>query len=118
MIRRPPRSPLFPYTPLSRSVEPAEGAQARLDHRLGRSGIGDVELDPDSLAPGLAHQIEGLGAVVDVAGNDAGAARREAYGEFLAEPARRAGNRNDLVLHIQHRSPLAEKHKPPLGAAA
>src|SRR5256885_6299227 len=76
MIRRPPRSPLFPYTPLSRSVEPAEGAQARLDHRLGRSGIGDVELDPDSLAPGLAHQIEGLGAVVDVAGNDAGTARR------------------------------------------
>ena len=99
-------------------VEPAEGAQARLDHRLGRSGIGDVELDPDSLAPGLAHQIEGLGAVVDVAGNDAGTARREAYGEFLAKPARRAGNRNDLVLHIQHRSPLAEKHKPPLGAAA
>src|SRR5204863_59445 len=59
-------------------VEPAEEAQARLDHRLGRSGIGDVELDPDSLAPGLAHQIEGLGAVVDVAGTDAGAARHKA----------------------------------------
>src|SRR3712207_7304245 len=25
MIRRPPRSPLFPYTPLSRSVEPQDG---------------------------------------------------------------------------------------------
>src|SRR3712207_6915104 len=34
MIRRPPRSTLFPYTTLSRSLEPALAA-ARIDQRVG-----------------------------------------------------------------------------------
>src|SRR5258708_25771616 len=33
MIRRPPRSTLFPYTPLFRSIE--RGGQVDIDHRAG-----------------------------------------------------------------------------------
>src|SRR2546425_8630816 len=43
MIRRPPRSTLFPYTTLFRSHEPAwhGGGRGRAHHRGGRHGFGD-----------------------------------------------------------------------------
>src|SRR5690606_40055430 len=47
MIRRPPRSTLFPYTTLFRSVEPATG-QDRAGH-----GGGDDQLTE---APGVEHR--------------------------------------------------------------
>src|SRR2546430_3980861 len=51
MIRRPPRSTLFPYTTLFRSVNRRETLQQRRRER-----------DPDAAAQ-LAHQIEEPGAV-------------------------------------------------------
>src|SRR2546427_12863932 len=50
MIRRPPRSTLFPYTPLSRSVQPAE--------------LGHVEIHDDHVEPLVLEDIERLLPVV------------------------------------------------------
>src|SRR2546427_8873593 len=50
MIRRPPRSTLFPYTPLSRSVQPAE--------------LGHVEIHDDHIEPLVLEDIERLLPVV------------------------------------------------------
>src|SRR2546426_1295404 len=38
MIRPPPRSPLFPYTPLSRSIPPGRRTRHISDHISGESG--------------------------------------------------------------------------------
>src|SRR3712207_9083620 len=63
MIRRPPRSTLFPYTTLFRSCEP---------HRVGQIGLGDGQLaalvfgQPDAaqpqkqLAQEMCHTLEGI----------------------------------------------------------
>src|SRR3712207_8892677 len=50
MIRRPPRSTLFPYTTLFRSLEVVEGLQACLPHPLG------LALEPRDLLDDLAVQ--------------------------------------------------------------
>src|SRR3989449_8526586 len=42
MIRRPPRSTLFPYTTLFRSIEPQATNAAALHEALGRAGYGCV----------------------------------------------------------------------------
>src|SRR3712207_6916726 len=62
MIRRPPRSTLFPYTTLFRSHEREHGAvhaQRRLDHvrdeALSRSRIDPLELRPGEL--GVLRQV-------------------------------------------------------------
>src|SRR5438270_10662383 len=47
MLRRPPRSPLFPYTTLFRSRERLENRRAALERR-SRVGGDDVELPPGS----------------------------------------------------------------------
>jgi hypothetical protein len=99
-------------------VDPAKGAHPGLDPRLSRARVGDVELYADRLRTDVLHHVERFGAVVDVAGDDAGPGRCEAPGELLPKTACRTGDRDDLVLHIEHRSAPAEKHKPPLGAAA
>src|SRR3712207_8435996 len=45
MIRRPPRSTLFPYTTLFRSVEPLEGREAHgFHHPLQRGGRAEREM--------------------------------------------------------------------------
>src|SRR5256885_13255995 len=44
MIRRPPRSTLFPYTTLFRSVEPGEVAVSELNYDPARAGAEFVEL--------------------------------------------------------------------------
>src|SRR3712207_6913419 len=57
MIRRPPRSPLFPYTTLFRSA-PAEGDQpVRFDPTVRRGGVGGGvgEGQPFAVAAGLGH---------------------------------------------------------------
>src|SRR3712207_7675247 len=45
MIRRPPRSTLFPYTTLFRSVEPGNRAQGRqmLDRLVGRAVLAEAD---------------------------------------------------------------------------
>src|SRR2546425_10096318 len=60
MIRRPPRSPLFPYTTLFRSLRDhdgdpqAEHAKTRRENRLRQAIPGDApdELRPDAVADG------------------------------------------------------------------
>src|SRR3712207_7320762 len=43
MIRRPPRSTLFPYTTLFRSLDDGDGGPVELGDQLkGRVGVGDV----------------------------------------------------------------------------
>src|SRR2546430_9908657 len=53
MIRRPPRSTLFPYTTLFRSVPP-RGDVADPGRRDGRCGPGRGGLPPGGRGPGLA----------------------------------------------------------------
>src|SRR2546427_7320128 len=50
MIRRPPRSTLFPYTTLFRSLEPA-------DDLLGARSFGQLEARHGPAAPPLARQV-------------------------------------------------------------
>src|SRR5260221_5745020 len=62
MIRRPPRSTLFPYTTLFRSVVERVGMQSGASRR-GRTLAGDDGLD---VATGAADFIEELSAVHDL----------------------------------------------------
>src|SRR3712207_8112905 len=65
MIRRPPRSTLFPYTTLFRSEEPAErhaavgllelGVDEGRDHRVGQLGAHERRDGVDDRVLGLAH---------------------------------------------------------------
>src|SRR3712207_7487532 len=50
MIRRPPRSTLFPYTTLFRSLVPPRLPR----HRPGRRAVGGGHVPPDDRAPRLA----------------------------------------------------------------
>src|SRR2546430_16035362 len=69
MIRRPPRSTLFPYTTLFRSVDDGQGrAQLRLrpaqrralpQWRSGHRGRREVYLFSEQLAPGALVTLEG-----------------------------------------------------------
>src|SRR3712207_7620343 len=62
MIRRPPRSTLFPYTTLYRSFEEVEGMYAAADRLLGRL----VKVTPSSKVVGdLALQLVGAGVPVE-----------------------------------------------------
>src|SRR3712207_8401522 len=82
MIRRPPRSTLFPYTTLFRSVrdagivdhdvDPAMRIECGLHHRLDVGAFRDVALDMDRLAALLGDDVgDAFGAVaVDVADDD------------------------------------------------
>src|SRR2546429_4644497 len=55
MIRRPPSSPLFPYTPLSRSVRDAERMRdpPSAQHRLGRAAA------PLTVGPPVRPELQG-----------------------------------------------------------
>src|SRR3712207_8388774 len=60
MIRRPPRSTLFPYTTLFRSREGSDGPEQRPQHPLGRPAQ-----EPDRAAGTAdADELVGHGAVV------------------------------------------------------
>src|SRR3712207_8447549 len=63
MIRRPPRSPLFPYTTLFRSVPAPLAGPARLkdDHAARRLGPGQrpEQPDPASVADAPSRQLKG-----------------------------------------------------------
>src|SRR2546422_6708816 len=68
MIRRPPRSTLFPYTTLFRSprvvdhdVEPSPRAQGHADQRVGARWFGDVLEVRDGLAAGGPDLFDHLG---------------------------------------------------------
>src|SRR2546429_5924659 len=58
MIRRPPRSTLFPYTTLFRSRRPAGGAGVRAPHQRAHGG----ELPPAQLRVGPIHAHRRRGA--------------------------------------------------------
>src|SRR5947199_6102195 len=55
MIRRPPRSTLFPYTTLFRSDVVEEAAVERLDPRVEVAGNGDVDEDRKSTRLNSSH---------------------------------------------------------------
>src|SRR5256885_9167841 len=57
MIRRPPRSTLFPYTTLFRSLRPVQSGAAR-DRRLGRCALFIAESKCRSLARSEEHTSE------------------------------------------------------------
>src|SRR3989442_6427844 len=57
MIRRPPRSTLFPYTTLFRSVDPAVIAQTDLDARVPRRRAG-ADPEPETVEAGeILHDL-------------------------------------------------------------
>src|SRR2546422_7117532 len=57
MIRRPPRSPLFPYPTLFRSVEfrQADAFEVLSQYSSARRKFGTVVLDPPAFAKSRAH---------------------------------------------------------------
>src|SRR2546427_2899340 len=59
MIRRPPRSTLFPYTTLFRSSRPVRALQRQMADRHGR--VGDGELDRPLEHPHVAGELDGEG---------------------------------------------------------
>src|SRR5256885_6134739 len=60
MIRRPPRSTLFPYTTLFRSRGSAAAPRVMRDQALPRQAVGGVQLDERALAALLgAHDERG-----------------------------------------------------------
>src|SRR3712207_8970815 len=61
MIRRPPRSTLFPYTTLFRSARPCACPDVRRLHRLDRLDDLDVLHEQPAL-PGLSGRSAGLGS--------------------------------------------------------
>src|SRR5260370_16922174 len=71
MIRRPPRSPLFPYPPLSRPPRPGHHApMTRPGHVREHPGLrvepflGDFERDPGAIPAGGPRMIAFLGSTV------------------------------------------------------
>src|SRR2546426_5689000 len=76
MIRRPPRSTLFPYTTLFRSPKPRDFLQ-----RLGGVGEQIVLVRRDRVQPQAAHVVDGR-AEPDRAG-DVGRARLELVGKLV-----------------------------------
>src|SRR3712207_7868998 len=64
MIRRPPRSTLFPYTTLFRSVGVAPVAQAQ----VGRGGAGGGRVEADGPLVALLAERRGAGGAHDLAG--------------------------------------------------
>src|SRR5262249_27299374 len=89
---------------VDQGIEPAEDAYRRIDHGLRRVRVGDVKLDANAFWPGLGHKLERPAEVLDGAGHEAAPRRGKPSGKFLSEAARRTGDRDDLVLHIQHRA--------------
>src|SRR5258708_4463990 len=70
IIRRPPRSPLFPYTPLFRSRVAVAARAAREQHRGGHSaGHNDGTVTP--AAPQLRPWVSRVNQMVSGAGHDA-----------------------------------------------
>src|SRR2546422_4584214 len=57
MIRRPPRSPLFPYTPLFRSL----GAPVGRDH--AREAVGQEDGELPRAAPAIPRQVAARGHI-------------------------------------------------------
>src|SRR2546430_4048245 len=71
MIRRPPRSTLFPYTPLFRSIVPQDHPAAAADQGLpdlDRREPVDVDVGDDARAVAQGQVRHVLGTAVDVAG--------------------------------------------------
>src|SRR3712207_8231318 len=71
MIRRPPRSTLFPYTTLFRSVRVPPGPSSRCWTLVAPSGPVDVEV--------VARDDDPLGAVLPVLGSALGLPRSEEH---------------------------------------
>src|SRR5256885_6496245 len=64
MIRRPPRSTLFPYTTLFRSQHPAALEQRRKIDDVAQDGSGvviAVDVDQSEFQPGIAKLLSGVG---------------------------------------------------------
>src|SRR5215216_2069926 len=119
MIRRPPRSTLFPYTTLFRSrpvrahagvgdgdVEPPEALDDLLGGPLDGSAVAHVAREPERpLEP------EVLAAARDQADRGAGVVKRARDGG--ANPAAGAGDQRDLAVKRRHRPPPGVRSGPP-----
>src|SRR5256885_11106640 len=85
MIRRPPRSTLFPYTTLFRSDGVVQLGELLIEvRRDGRAPDVGVDLDPRHRADG--HRIQPLREVADVGGDDQPPARALVADELRGEP--------------------------------
>src|SRR5256886_7658172 len=93
MIRRPPRSPLFPYTPLSRS------------HQVGAAGLARLGLHGPVIAEGVAQleRVELLGEADAVTHIQA---RRQVAAERSEEHTSELQSQSNLVCRL-----LLEKKK-------
>src|SRR5437762_1481510 len=97
--RRVPKNSLVPSVTTARGVvdqrvDPAVGLEADREHRAGRAGVGDVEPGGDPVAALGFDQFQRRRAIPQVGGDDPGAGGGEAAGEFLAEAAGCAGDRD------------------------
>src|SRR5688572_31972366 len=92
MIRRPPRSTLFPYTTLFRSGVDLGDLEPRLGERAGVVGVGVEQAQLDALGD-LAEQREvGAGAVEG--GTQGVGSAGPGLGHATKLPARGPGSRN------------------------
>src|SRR2546425_2559648 len=117
MIRRPPRSTLFPYTTLFRSLERRHRAGARF-HQRGRArarrstgrqvpGAGEITLEAEQLDFVVGERVGRVSALLErppearllyVLAHGAGAGMRH---PFLASVARALGGRGIATLRYQ-----------------
>src|SRR3712207_9560976 len=90
MIRRPPRSTLFPYPPLFRSAEPLDArdllahlglARHRLDHLA--EDVADADAGADRAEAGADAERDRLEAVADLSLGERGKKRDEVHGVLL-----------------------------------
>src|SRR3712207_7498868 len=115
MIRRPPRSPLFPYTPLFRSTEPhTPNPLARLEAvaELNRAGIPTgILIAP--LMPGINDAPEQVQRIIELA-TEAGAVHIGGNTLFLSGAVRQIF----FAWLEAHRPGLRPRHERPYAAGA
>src|SRR2546427_8172597 len=101
MIRRPPRSTLFPYTTLFRSPVSLDGLR---DEALDLGFVGHVSLDGHRLTAFLADLFDCLLAQVLASRRDhhARAFLGEGQGDGLADPAAAPRHDRDLARQAFH----------------
>src|SRR3989441_12392150 len=113
MIRRPPRSTLFPYTTLFRSVR-CDPADQELLPPGPRDGIADSRLIPcvDNASLDVLHPRQRLRELRQSRAPHHGRSRGEHDRD--AENARGAGERDDIVAHLVRREISNARNEPRL----
>src|SRR3989449_10965519 len=111
MIRRPPRSTLFPYTTLFRSLVVGAVGKAHVERRRRLAGGAAVRGD-DQRRVDAAGQERGDGYVGHRLGTDRGEERAGRGSHGIGERAPPVGGRRDLLVLPQMMPPAADRETP------